>query len=44
MTALAFILGVVPMVRAAGSCTEMRRVLGTTVFSGMLSVTFFELA
>ena len=43
MTAFAFILGVVPMVRAAGPGAEMRQVLGTTVFSGMLGVTFFGL-
>jgi multidrug efflux pump subunit AcrB len=43
MTAFAFILGVVPMVRATGPGAEMRQVLGTTVFSGMLGVTFFGL-
>jgi multidrug efflux pump subunit AcrB len=43
MTAFAFILGVVPLVRAAGPGFEMRRVLGTAVFSGMLGVTFFGL-
>ena len=43
MTAFAFILGVVPMVTAAGSGAEMRQVLGTAVFSGMLGVTFFGL-
>ncbi len=43
MTAFAFILGVVPMVTAAGPGAEMRQVLGTTVFSGMLGVTFFGL-
>jgi multidrug efflux pump subunit AcrB len=43
MTAFAFFLGVVPMVRAAGPSAEMRQVLGTTVFSGMLGVTFFGL-
>ncbi len=43
MTAFAFILGVVPMVTATGPGAEMRQVLGTTVFSGMLGVTFFGL-
>ena len=43
MTAFAFILGVVPMVRAWGPGAEMRQVLGTAVFSGMLGVTFFGL-
>jgi HAE1 family hydrophobic/amphiphilic exporter-1 len=39
MTALAFILGVVPLVLATGSGFEMRRNLGTAVFSGMIGVT-----
>jgi multidrug efflux pump subunit AcrB len=43
MTAFAFILGVVPMVTAAGPGAEMRRVLGTAVFSGMVGVTSFGL-
>ena len=43
MTSFAFILGVVPLVRASGPGAEMRQVLGTTVFSGMLGVTFFGL-
>src|SRR4029077_15562145 len=43
MTAFAFILGVVPLVTAAGPGAEMRQVLGTTVFGGMLGVTFFGL-
>ena len=41
MTSLAFILGVVPLVVAAGAGAEMRRTLGTAVFSGMLGVTLF---
>jgi multidrug efflux pump len=41
MTSFAFILGVVPLVIAAGAGAEMRRTLGTAVFSGMLGVTFF---
>ncbi|MDG3006134.1 efflux RND transporter permease subunit [Paludisphaera mucosa] len=43
MTSFAFILGVLPLARAVGPGYEMRRVLGTTVFSGMLGVTFFGL-
>ncbi len=41
MTSFAFILGVVPLVIAHGAGAEMRRALGTTVFSGMLGVTLF---
>jgi len=41
MTSLAFILGVVPLVIAQGAGAEMRRTLGTAVFSGMLGVTLF---
>jgi len=41
MTSLAFILGVVPLVVAEGAGSEMRRTLGTAVFSGMLGVTAF---
>jgi hydrophobe/amphiphile efflux-1 (HAE1) family protein len=43
MTAFAFILGVLPLVLATGAGAEMRRSLGTAVFSGMLGVTFFGL-
>ncbi len=43
MTALAFILGVVPLVIAEGPGAEMRRSLGTAVFAGMIGVTFFGL-
>ena len=43
MTSLAFILGVVPLVIAAGAGAEMRQSLGTAVFSGMLGVTLFGL-
>ncbi|QDV82069.1 efflux RND transporter permease subunit [Planctomycetes bacterium TBK1r] len=39
MTAFSFILGVVPLLVATGAGFEMRRVLGTAVFSGMLGVT-----
>lgn len=41
MTSFAFILGVLPLVIAHGAGAEMRRALGTAVFSGMLGVTFF---
>jgi multidrug efflux pump len=39
MTSFAFILGVVPLMTATGAGSEMRRSLGTAVFSGMLGVT-----
>lgn len=41
MTSFAFILGVLPLVFAKGAAAEMRRSLGTAVFSGMLGVTMF---
>jgi multidrug efflux pump len=41
MTSFAFILGVVPLMIGEGAGAEMRRSLGTAVFSGMLGVTFF---
>jgi HAE1 family hydrophobic/amphiphilic exporter-1 len=40
MTAFAFILGVVPLVTATGAGGEGRKVMGMTVFSGMLIATF----
>jgi hydrophobe/amphiphile efflux-1 (HAE1) family protein len=43
MTSFAFILGVVPLAIASGAGAEMRQSLGTTVFFGMLGVTFFGL-
>ncbi len=43
MTSFAFILGVVPLVISTGAGAEMRRTLGTAVFSGMLGVTIFGL-
>jgi len=43
MTALSFILGVVPLVIATGPGAEMRRALGITVFSGMIGVTLMGL-
>jgi multidrug efflux pump len=41
MTSFAFILGVVPLIMSKGAGYEMRRTLGTAVFSGMLGVTLF---
>jgi multidrug efflux pump len=43
MTSFAFILGVLPLATASGPGAEMRRALGTAVFSGMLGVTLFGL-
>jgi HAE1 family hydrophobic/amphiphilic exporter-1 len=43
MTSAAFIFGVLPLVFASGAGAEMRRSLGTAVFSGMLGVTLFGL-
>ncbi len=43
MTAFAFILAVLPLAIATGAGAEMRRALGTAVFSGMLGVTIFGL-
>jgi len=41
MTSLAFILGVLPLMISHGAGFEMRRTLGTAVFSGMVGVTLF---
>lgn len=41
MTAMAFILGVVPLAIATGAGSELRVSLGIAVFSGMLGVTVF---
>jgi len=41
MTSFAFILGVLPLMISSGAGCEMRRTLGTAVFSGMLGVTLF---
>ncbi len=43
MTSFAFILGVTPLALATGAGAEMRRVLGTVVFGGMLGVTLVGL-
>jgi HAE1 family hydrophobic/amphiphilic exporter-1 len=39
MTAFAFILGVTPLLTATGAGAEARKVMGMTVFSGMLIAT-----
>jgi HAE1 family hydrophobic/amphiphilic exporter-1 len=39
MTAFSFILGVVPLLVASGAGAEARKVMGMTVFSGMLAAT-----
>ena len=39
MTAFSFILGVVPLLIASGAGAEARKVVGMTVFSGMLAAT-----
>jgi multidrug efflux pump subunit AcrB len=41
MTSFAFIFGVMPLVWAVGAGAELRQTLGTTVFAGMIGVTFF---
>ena len=41
MTAFAFILGVVPLMRAVGAGAGAQNVMGTAVFWGMLVATFF---
>ena len=40
MTAMAFILGVIPLVLASGAGSASRNAIGQTVFGGMLSATF----
>ncbi|MGB5588106.1 MAG: efflux RND transporter permease subunit, partial [Gammaproteobacteria bacterium] len=39
MTAFSFILGVLPLLFASGAGAEARKVMGMTVFSGMLVAT-----
>jgi HAE1 family hydrophobic/amphiphilic exporter-1 len=41
MTAFAFILGVVPLMRASGAGAGAQNVMGTAVFFGMLVATLF---
>jgi multidrug efflux pump len=43
MTSFAFIMGVIPLVFSHGAGSEVRTVMGITVFFGMLGVTFFGL-
>ncbi len=43
MTSFAFILGVLPLVVAAGAGAASRRALGTTVFGGMLAATLLAI-
>jgi hydrophobe/amphiphile efflux-1 (HAE1) family protein/NodT family efflux transporter outer membrane factor (OMF) lipoprotein len=43
MTSIAFIAGVSPLVISTGAGAEMRRAMGTAVFSGMIGVTLFGL-
>ncbi len=43
MTSIAFIMGVMPLVLSTGAGAEMRRAMGTAVFSGMIGVTLFGL-
>ncbi len=43
MTSIAFIAGVYPLVISTGAGAEMRRAMGTAVFSGMIGVTFLGL-
>jgi HAE1 family hydrophobic/amphiphilic exporter-1/multidrug efflux pump len=43
MTAFSFVLGVVPLVTAAGAAAGSRRSLGTAVFGGMIAATLMTL-
>ena len=43
MTSMAFILGVVPLVRATGAGAASRHSIGTGVFGGMLAATFLAI-
>ena len=44
MTALSFILGVIPLVIASGAGAESRQILGTAVLGGMLAATVLGMA
>ncbi len=44
MTALSFVIGVLPMLFASGAGAESRRVIGTVTFYGMLCATIFGVA
>ena len=39
MTALSFVLGVLPLVFASGAGAASRKIIGTTVMSGMIAAT-----
>jgi HAE1 family hydrophobic/amphiphilic exporter-1 len=39
MTAFSFILGVIPLLIASGAGAEARKVMGMTVFAGMMAAT-----
>jgi multidrug efflux pump len=41
MTSIAFCAGVIPLIVGSGAGSEMRRVMGIAVFSGMVGVTLF---
>jgi hydrophobic/amphiphilic exporter-1 (mainly G- bacteria), HAE1 family len=43
MTSFAFILGVVPLVRAAGAGAEARKIMGMSVFAGLLVATILAI-
>jgi HAE1 family hydrophobic/amphiphilic exporter-1 len=43
MTAFAFILGVVPLVRAQGAGAVSRQIMGTAVMSGMLAASLIAI-
>jgi multidrug efflux pump subunit AcrB len=43
MTALSFILGVLPLLVASGAGSESRKAIGTTVFGGMMVATAISL-
>ena len=43
MLALAFVMGVLPLVLSTGAGAEMRRAMGVAVFAGMIGVTAFGL-
>jgi len=44
MTALSFVLGVIPLVIASGAGAESRQILGTAVLGGMLAATILGMA
>ena len=44
MTAFSFILGVIPLLIASGAGAESQKVIGTSVFGGMLVATALSLA